>query len=106
LPGCDYDYWSLLVVLLAGPSAEAKVGGASLFDALMFNGSDDWQRAAGVMEELVAGRQIVDIDSGWARVERDVARFIRKRWRDVERVAIALLERGALEAHEVAELLK
>jgi hypothetical protein len=93
--GCALDP-TYLVVLLAGPCAEARVAGQSRM-AVLFSGGgkDDW--AALRQHPLYSAKALI--------AQKETNRFLRRAWLDIDRVARALIDLGKLPASKTARLV-
>ena len=102
----QYAAWEMLTYKLAGGYAEARVAKASAAFIFMTASKEDMESAQEVLIWLVKRRFAVDTDAAWLRAENETRRFLRERWADIERVAIALIDQGRLEPTDVVGLVQ
>lgn len=102
----QYAAWDFLLMLLAGGYSEARYTRRSANEIFFGPASGDFERAQLPINWLVERGFSEDPDAAWRRAEADTRAFLRKHWDAVERVAEALLQRGRLEAEEVAALVE
>lgn len=103
--GGQYASWDLLIVLLAGACAEARISKRPRCVVQLTNGADDFANAQPAISWLVARGYARDEDAAWRRAEAETAAFVQENWADIERVAIRLLQRGRMSAEEVRDSL-
>lgn len=101
----QYDVWNYIAYTLAGPYAEARATHRARYLVFMFGGSDDHEAAEDALQWLVDHNYAKDYQSAWDRAERETMDCLREHWPAIERIALALLQKGRLETHEVVPLL-
>lgn len=100
----QYVTWDLLIVLLAGALAEARVAKRDSLWILLSAGRVDYQQAQALFRQLIDDGYARDMAAAHDRAEEETRAFLRLRWKAIERVARPLAQRGRLEAAEVVAL--
>jgi hypothetical protein len=104
--GGQYAIWDFLIVLLAGPFAEARMRRQSKTWMLLSAGRDDYAEAQRQIMWLIKHRFTESTVTGWARAEEETRIFLRSSWPEITKVAALLLEAGRIEAAQLVEIAK
>lgn len=95
------DRWIIerqILWTLAGPVAEARAARCSLISVFWGGGASDWAHARERLATPCPYLNDLDSYEQWAR------ELVGEHWQGIERVAVALLERGRLDGSTVADL--
>jgi hypothetical protein len=98
--------WDLLLVLLAGPHAEAKQAQRSRAFVMRSSGAQDFAEAKPIVAALVRRGYADDELAAWRRADQDVRRFVQSRWPAVASLAWALACAGRVPAEDLVRLVR
>jgi hypothetical protein len=98
--------WDLLLVLLAGPRAEAMHSRRSRALVMRSSGAQDFAEARPIVIDLVERGYAEDERAAWRRADRDTGDFLRDRWTAVTALAAALAWAGRVPADDLVRLVR
>src|SRR5690606_5003264 len=104
--GGQYDVWDEVLLILAGPFAEARSRKRGVATLLRGTRREDYLEAEKWLRWLVDHGFTNDLRATGLRAEAEARLFLRTHWHTIETSAEALRARGVLEAHEVAEIFR
>lgn len=104
--GSQYPVWNMLVVLLAGPWAEARYRKKGSLWVLSTTGKVDWRDAVRLMDWLTEHGFAADRNEAFERAEAETREMLKSRWNAIGRVAAALLQHRKLTADQVDALTR
>lgn len=102
----QYDIWDEILLLFAGPFAEARVRKCKVAVLLPATRHEDCFDAETWLRWLVAHGFADDAHTALLRAEAEVRLFLRTHWRTIESVAEVLLDRGVVEADELTRIFR
>lgn len=101
----QYDVWDEILLILAGPFAEARIGKRAVA-AMLQRSPQRGKEAESWLQWLVDHGFAEDARSASMRAEAEVRLFLRTHWSTIEMVAAALMARGVLEAGELKQIFR
>ena len=102
----QYDVWDEILLILAGPFAEARIGKRAVATLLRRAPRRGRPEVESWLDWLVEHGFADDARSASLRAEAEVRLFLRTHWATIERVADALMTRGVLEANELTDIFR
>lgn len=101
----QYALWNLLVVMLAGGLAEARVRKKSAPWIFLTTAREDWSEASRLLTSLVDRGLADNFDGAYLRAEEETRLMLKACWWTILRVSEALQERGALSPEQLVSMV-